>query len=184
MHVARRVLGCIPLFLCVLHEPTRATAVNRSRPGRRELELAMGIGFRGWRCGDGSLAAPRVEATWRLIIQVTMLDAAGAVRGDHLHHGITEFPAPYRARPTVGLSQELFRHWKARFPHLGLGQHYELVDDFARMLDLKGLYGWRVIPEPPQGCQPAPRIPVGPREIPRSHQKAAKRKSDDDERIE
>jgi len=34
---------------------------------------------------------------------------------DHLHQGITEFAAPYRAKPTVGLSQELFCHWQARF---------------------------------------------------------------------
>jgi hypothetical protein len=82
---------------------------------------------------------PALRRSGAPIIQVAMMDAAGPLRGDHLLQGTTELSAPYRVKPTVGLSQELFRHRQARFPHLGLGQHYELVDDFARILDLEGL---------------------------------------------
>ena len=91
----------------------------------------------------------------RRILPRPMLQAVEAVSGayyisiDHLHHGATQFAARYQRRPTFGLMQELFARWQARFPRLGPGGHFELVDEFAERLGLKGLCQWLYFPATP-----------------------------------
>jgi len=91
----------------------------------------------------------------RRILPRPMLQAVEAVSGayylsiDHLHHGATQFAARYQRRPTFGLMQELFAVFQARFPGLGPGGHFELVDEFAELLGLTGLCQWQYFPAPP-----------------------------------
>jgi hypothetical protein len=47
---------------------------------------------------------------------------------------------------TFGASEKLWQHWQSRFPKLGPGDEYDLVDDFATMLGLKDWYEWK--PDP------------------------------------
>jgi hypothetical protein len=49
----------------------------------------------------------------------------------------------YKKLEPFGLSQRLFQHWQARFPQLGPGDEYALVDEFGDMLGLRGWFGWR-----------------------------------------
>ena len=91
----------------------------------------------------------------RRILPRPLLQAVEAVIGssylsiDHLHHGATQFAARYQTRPTFGLMQELVTHWQARFPRLGPGGHFELVDEFAERLGLKRLCQWQYFPAAP-----------------------------------
>jgi hypothetical protein len=91
----------------------------------------------------------------RRILPRPMLQAVESVSGayyisiDHLHHGATQFAARYQGRPTFGLMQELFARWQARFPRLGPGGHFELVDEFAERLGLKRLCQWQYFPATP-----------------------------------
>lgn len=71
----------------------------------------------------------------------------GAWRGfcDELLAGTSDFSVPCRALPTFGLSLRLLRQWEASAAQLGPGGHYSLVDEFASMLGLKGLYELREV---------------------------------------
>ncbi len=89
----------------------------------------------------------------RALLQgVEALIGAFYLLADHRHGGVTDFAARYKTRPAFGLMQELFRHCQARFPDLGPGGHFELVDEFAERLGMEGLCGWRYFP---RGLAPA-----------------------------
>jgi hypothetical protein len=47
---------------------------------------------------------------------------------------------------TFAMSEKLLRHWQTRFPQLGHGDEYALVDEFASMLGLKDWYEWKSDP--------------------------------------
>jgi hypothetical protein len=88
----------------------------------------------------------------RRVLPRPLLQAVEAVVGasylaiDHLLHGATEFAGRYQTRPTFGWMQELLALWQARFPRLGPGGHFELVDEFAERLGLKALCHWHYFP--------------------------------------
>jgi hypothetical protein len=104
----------------------------------------------------------------RALLQgVEALIGAFYLLADHRHGGATDFAARYKTRPAFGLMQKLFSHWKARFPDLGAGGHFDLVDEFADRLGMEGLCGWRYFPA---GRTPAARAEacaaVGPTKTP------------------
>lgn len=41
------------------------------------------------------------------------------------------------------MSERLYQHWKARSVNLGCGDEYQLVDEFADILNLRDWYEWR-----------------------------------------
>ena len=92
-----------------------------------------------------------------LLQGVEALVGAFYLLADHLYGGATDFAARYQTRPAFGLMQNLFTHWQARFPDMGPGGHFDLVDEFAARLGMEGLCGWRYFPE---GATPAPRAKV------------------------
>jgi hypothetical protein len=84
-----------------------------------------------------------------LLQGVEALIGAFYLLADHLHGGATDFAARYKTRPTFRLMEKLVTHWQARFPHLGPGGHFDLVDEFAAQLGMQGLCGWRYFPAAP-----------------------------------
>jgi len=84
------------------------------------------------------------ELTPRLIMRPTLaLNGAYALCVDDLFRGATAYASNYRKLETFGASEKLWQHWQSRFPKLGPGDEYDLVDDFATMLGLKDWYEWK-----------------------------------------
>jgi hypothetical protein len=73
------------------------------------------------------------------------MEGAWRVFCDELLAGATDCSVPCRAMPTFDLSLRLLRQWEASAAQFGPGGHYSLVDGFASMLGLKGLYELREI---------------------------------------
>jgi hypothetical protein len=68
------------------------------------------------------------------------MDGAFRVFWDERFGGATEFAARSRTLPTFELSLRLVRQWEASSAQLRPGDHYRLVDGFASLLGLEGLY--------------------------------------------
>jgi hypothetical protein len=73
-----------------------------------------------------------MEGAWRLFC-------------DELLSGAADFSVPCRDLPTFDLSLRLLRQWEASAAQVGPGSHYGLVDGFASMLGLGGLYELREV---------------------------------------
>jgi tetratricopeptide (TPR) repeat protein len=73
------------------------------------------------------------------------MDGAWRVFCDELLASATDCSVPCRALPTFDLSLRLLRQWEASAAQLGPGGHYGLVDGFASILGLKGLYELREV---------------------------------------
>jgi Tfp pilus assembly protein PilF len=87
------------------------------------------------------------ELTPRLILRPTLaLNGAYALFLDDLFRGATSYASNYRKEETFAMSERLFRHWQTRFPKLGHGDEYAVVDEFASMLGLKDWYEWKSDP--------------------------------------
>jgi hypothetical protein len=61
---------------------------------------------------------------------------------DELFSGATNFSVAYKQFDTFPMSQRLLEHWKSRYEKLGPGDEYELVDEFADIVGLRGWYEW------------------------------------------
>jgi tetratricopeptide (TPR) repeat protein len=85
------------------------------------------------------------KVTPRKIMQASLaLNGAWSLFVDDLFEGATAFAAFYRGFDTFGLSQRLFKHWLEHSENLGPGDEYELVDEFAEMIGLRGWYDWKI----------------------------------------
>jgi len=73
------------------------------------------------------------------------MDGAWRVFCDDLFAGATDFSVPCRALPTFDLSLRLLRQWEASAAQIAPGGHYGLVDGFASILGLEGLYELREV---------------------------------------
>ena len=62
---------------------------------------------------------------------------------DSLCHGASECAAKYRNGDGFDLAQKLWRHWQTKAKALQPGDEYDLVDEFADILGLRGSYDWR-----------------------------------------
>ena len=74
------------------------------------------------------------------------LNGAHCLFVDELYRGATNYTAQYQMSGVFPISQWFFLHWRARFPSLGPGDEYSLVDEFAEMVGLRGWYEWKVDP--------------------------------------
>jgi cytochrome c-type biogenesis protein CcmH/NrfG len=74
---------------------------------------------------------------WRAALA---MDTAHRIFFDELLGGATDFAARCRTQPTYELSLKLLRQWEASSAELRPGDHYGLVDGFAALLGLEGLY--------------------------------------------
>jgi tetratricopeptide (TPR) repeat protein len=85
--------------------------------------------------------------TPRKILNATVaLNGAYGLFLDDFFQGASAFAQPYRLEETFAMSQRLFKHWQERSKHLGTGEEYGLVDEFADMLGLRDWYEW--LPDP------------------------------------
>jgi Flp pilus assembly protein TadD len=78
------------------------------------------------------------------------LGGAYALLVDHLYPGPTNYAAAYQGEESFSVAQQLFRHWQNRFPQLGPGDEYALVDEFGDILGLTGCFEWRIDPGTPK----------------------------------
>jgi hypothetical protein len=92
----------------------------------------------------------------KILRATTALNGAYALFVDRLYTGATNFSSAYRKLDYFSLSERLFKHWQMRHDQLGPGDEYDLVDEFAEMLDLRGWYEWR-----PDTGVPLTAIPKG-----------------------
>lgn len=119
---------------------------------RGQMPVLSPAQFRSMRYYEGRLNTVDQHPELRLTLPRSLLRAAMALAGafaifaDHLHPGATQFSAPYRPKPSFAVSQELFAFWTSRFPHLGPGDHYALVEEFAARLGMQGMFEWRAVP--------------------------------------
>jgi hypothetical protein len=80
---------------------------------------------------------------------LTILRATTALNGvqalflDEFAHGITDFWSHYRGFDSASTSQRLFQRWKDRRDNLQPGDEYDLVDEFAEVLGMRGWYEWK-----------------------------------------
>jgi hypothetical protein len=101
---------------------------------------------------------PKVlEVTAKLILRAGLaLNGAYCLFLDDLYRGACNYAAHYQRSEAFPLSQRLFQHWRSRFPQLGPGDEYDLVDEFADMVGLRDWYEWKADPgthtvtEPPR----------------------------------
>ena len=95
--------------------------------------------------------------TPRKILNATLaLNGAYGLFLDDLFQGASEFALPYRSAETFAMSQRLFKHWQEHSRHLGAGDEYGLVDEFADMLGLRDWYEW----QPDLGLHEATAEPI------------------------
>lgn len=73
---------------------------------------------------------------------VTALNATAALFLDELSGGATAFWPLYSRLPGARSASRLFEIWKSRKTDMAPGKEYELVDEFADVLDLRGWYEW------------------------------------------
>ena len=84
------------------------------------------------------------KITPRKILEAgTALNGAYAILLDEFNDRTTNFAAVYQKQDTFGLSKQLADHWRTRHRQLGPGDEYNLVDEFADMLGLRGWYEWK-----------------------------------------
>jgi tetratricopeptide (TPR) repeat protein len=84
------------------------------------------------------------QVTPPLIFRASLaMNGAFALFLDHLFKGATDVASRYQKLEAFGLSQRLFQHWQSRQPHLGPGDEYALVDEFADMLGMRGWFAWQ-----------------------------------------
>lgn len=88
-----------------------------------------------------------LEITPKLVMRVSLaLNGAYCLFLDDLYHGACNYAANYQRSEAFPISQRLFRHWQNRFPQLGPGDEYALVDEFAGIVGLRGWYEWKADP--------------------------------------
>jgi hypothetical protein len=79
----------------------------------------------------------------KILEATTALNGAYAILLDEFNERATNFTAVYQKHDTFVLSKKLAGHWRTRQRQLGPGDEYNLVDEFADMLGLRGWYEWK-----------------------------------------
>ncbi|MDP3069720.1 MAG: tetratricopeptide repeat protein [Opitutaceae bacterium] len=82
----------------------------------------------------------------RILRAASALNGAHALLLDSLSGGATRCWPAYRVLETAALSEKLWRHWSQRAPGLTPGGEYDLVDEFADLVGLRGWYEWQTDP--------------------------------------
>jgi Tfp pilus assembly protein PilF len=72
-----------------------------------------------------------------------IMNCAYALFTDFLFNGATAYAAAYRKSHLFTRGRELFRAWRRMMPQFKPGDEYDLVDEFARALNLQGWYEWQ-----------------------------------------
>lgn len=91
---------------------------------------------------------PKVlEVTPKVILRAGLaLNGAYCLFVDHFYRGATNYAAHYQRSEGFSVSQRLFQHWLSRSTQLCPGDEYDLVDEFADMVGMRGWYEWKLDP--------------------------------------
>lgn len=83
----------------------------------------------------------------RKVLEASLaLNGAYALFLDDLFGGAVAFAKAYEREDAFKLSKKIWAHWQQRERRLGPGDEYQLVDEFADILGLRGWYEWQ--PDP------------------------------------
>jgi hypothetical protein len=94
----------------------------------------------------------------------SFLRAYVALRGvqllsvDSMCAGATDHAARFRNRDGFDLATQLWKHWQSRACALHAGDEYDLVDEFADIVGLRGNYTW--LPDPHFNSSPPSQSPA------------------------
>jgi hypothetical protein len=96
---------------------------------------------------NGALAANQnrdiLKVTPRKIYQAVLaMNGAYCLELDDLYAGATAFADPYRKMDNFSMARRLHDHWTSKADSLTLGDEYDLVDEFAAMLGIRGWFDW------------------------------------------
>ena len=139
--------ACTHLLNCPI-DMVIETALRASMPSLSHAQF-LSVRLFALEAWQSDTSAEGRELLPRSILRSTLaLNGAYALFLDDLFRGATAYAANYRKEETFTTSDKLFRHWQSRFPQLGPGDEYGLVDDFASMLGLKDWYDWKPDPGP------------------------------------
>ena len=139
--------ACTHLLNCPI-DMVIETALRASMPSLSHAQF-LSVRLFALEAWESDSSAEGRELLPRSILRSTLaLNGAYALFLDDLFRGATAYAANYRKEETFATSEKLFRHWQSRFPQLGPGDEYGIVDDFASMLGLKDWYEWKLDPGP------------------------------------
>ncbi len=74
------------------------------------------------------------------------LNCAYALFIDDLYRGLTDYASAYRKSDYFSYGKNLFDIWKTKMSRYTPGDEYDVVDEYARVLKLRGWYDWQ--PDP------------------------------------
>jgi tetratricopeptide (TPR) repeat protein len=95
------------------------------------------------------------QITPPLILRASLaLNGAYTLFLDNLYRGATNYAAHYQKEETFSTSQRLFRYAQDGLGQLGPGQEYELVDEFAEIIGVRGWFEWKTDPGTHEFSQP------------------------------
>lgn len=78
----------------------------------------------------------------KIYLSVLAMNGAYCLELDRIFAGATAFADPYRKLDNFAMARRLHDHWTSRADTLSPGDEYDLVDEFAEMLGIRGWYGW------------------------------------------
>lgn len=119
---------------------------------RQRLPALSASQFIGLRMGirealESNTNAKVLEVTPKPILRAGLaLNGAYCLFVDDFYLGATNYAAHYQRSEAFPVSQRLFQHWGARCGQLGPGDEYDLVDEFADLVGLRGWYEWKLDP--------------------------------------
>lgn len=100
------------------------------------------------------LTSPEIKATTpKQIYRANIaMNCAAALFVDHLYQGKTDYSGAYRQSNVYSKGEKLFDLWQQTAKYFEPGYEYELVDQFAQVLGLQGLYQWKTV-QPPSSAE-------------------------------
>lgn len=78
----------------------------------------------------------------KIYLAVLAMNGAYCLSLDETFEGATAFAEPYRKLDNFEMARKLHPHWKSRADSLAPGDEYDLVDEFAEYLGIRGWYEW------------------------------------------
>jgi Tfp pilus assembly protein PilF len=78
----------------------------------------------------------------KIYLSVLAMNGAYCLELDRIFAGATAFADPYRKFDNFAVARRLHDHWTSRANSLAPGDEYDLVDEFAELLGIRGWFEW------------------------------------------
>ena len=78
----------------------------------------------------------------RFLRALVALHGVRLLFADSLRRGAADCAVGWRHREGFDLAKRLWQHWQTKSGALQPGDEYDLVDEFADILELRGTYQW------------------------------------------